>query len=750
MGIEHEIIKHLDLCAVLMSDPLILRNHPDIVANQFDAAKASIEALCVFLRPKAKDHCDCHVKGWMDVSIIRNGIGHLVTKLLSTHMGVVRMEKFPCVVERELKSEVEGDPTDNYTIREIKESNCMGSIILLYYYLYWHLLLIRMNQRIDPTYFSKNQLDIDWLIKNLPKSHAFLEFRSLGGAFRAKEGENKEAVAQKIKSLFETQATPPFMFGMINTVQNPGQKRKTMLVSAYRRALDTNLEGGNILDMAVEFIAEIGNKPSFFIFNTITMDTILRGMTLMGGMASVYDRTNPIQKWKDMHQPIQVVSDTAKGKKKYNGKLATILSNPPYAANPAEFDANGIKACIYDHCSAALMMDICRSFQKLAELVGSLADPVSDEQIFKYMKSFLRNISGHSVEACGLVEKLNEIEESKMKSLEDHDRTFTDKDDSMSSGINDVTYAFRKGKTKGTIPLWLDEFKHLYPSRLPGVSEDINRRCFLLDLGIKKGECTSMVKWIELVQSELIEYHDDTAPVKFCTAYALIIIASIMRNSWMVIHGLNSVKPLMEKIMYAPGFRNIPMSYESEQTLYSGNNASVTAAEFHDTRLTEFSYIAELETMDLLKTDVERQCKEDPGTIAIIKTKQVELFDYIKKSQISFPDIYDCVKSQQQTLAALAKASNEFYRYPALAWPVAFEGHDNIGSFKKVDERSRPGRVSVQQQWFPPSNDDSHMKEGLSRQSSDAVYRAAELFEKTRADSVKSEIQAEDGGGGGY
>lgn len=746
MGIEHEIIKHLDLCAVLMSDPLILRNHPDIVANQFDAAKASIEALCVFLRPKAKDHCDCHVKGWMDVSIIRNGIGHLVTKLLSTHMGVVRMEKFPCIIEKNWKSVSSFNPSDNFIIREIKESNCMGSIILLYYYLYWHLLLIRMNQRIDPTYFSKSQLDIDWLIENLPKSHAFLEFRSLGNTFRADHGEGLKEVANKITALLGTQATNPFMFGMINAVQNPGQKRQTMLVSAYRRALDTNLGANNVVDTYMEFPTAICDKPSFYIFNTITMDTILRGMTLMGGMASVYDRTNPIQKWKDMHQPIQVVSDTPEGKMKLNGKLATILSNKPYAAKTEEFDANGIQACIYDHCSAALMMDICRSFQKLAELVGSLAGPDSDEMIYKYMKSFLRNISGHSVEALGLVRVLSSIDESKINALNETERQFTDKDDSMSPHTTKAAEAFQTGT--GTTKLWLDEFKHLYPSRLPGVSEDINRRCFLLDLGIEKDVCASTEKWIELVQSELIQYEDDTEKVPFCTAYALIIIASFMRNSWMVTHGLNSVKPLMEKIIYAPGFQNIPMTYEAEQTLYSAKNKNATAA-LHDTTFIEFAQIAEDETMEILKNPSDRTRKENDKTVAIIQKKKEALYSYTGKNIISFPDIYDCVKSQQQTLAALAKASTEFYRYPALAWPVGKFGDNNVHVFKKVDQRSRPGRVSGGYHGTNgPVDDDSGYRNMLGQNTKplENANRFAEFAERVLQPPLKqdnSEIQAE-------
>ena len=50
----------------------------------------------------------------------------------------MRLEKFPCVLEVDFKESIAGEP-DNYTTREIRETNCMASIVLLYYYLYWYL-----------------------------------------------------------------------------------------------------------------------------------------------------------------------------------------------------------------------------------------------------------------------------------------------------------------------------------------------------------------------------------------------------------------------------------------------------------------------------------------------------------------------------------------------------------------------------------------------------------------------------------
>ena len=74
MGKEDDIIRHLDLCALLMSDPKIMTKYPDIVVSQFHAAKASIETLGAFLTARSVDPCGCHTRGWMDLSIISNGI----------------------------------------------------------------------------------------------------------------------------------------------------------------------------------------------------------------------------------------------------------------------------------------------------------------------------------------------------------------------------------------------------------------------------------------------------------------------------------------------------------------------------------------------------------------------------------------------------------------------------------------------------------------------------------------------------
>ena len=194
MGREREIVKQFDICATLMSDPDMLRKYPEIVVNQFYVTKNSIETLGVFLAPRSVDHCHCQLKSWLDLSIITKGVGQLVAKMLDTHMGVVKKAEgdFPEIVKEDFK--VEGADKENFFIREIKESSCMGAVVLLYYYLHWYLFLILMNKRVsdDASYCSKASLDITWLVEHLPKSYDYLEFRYLGGAFKMKNQSEKD------------------------------------------------------------------------------------------------------------------------------------------------------------------------------------------------------------------------------------------------------------------------------------------------------------------------------------------------------------------------------------------------------------------------------------------------------------------------------------------------------------------------------------------------------------------------------
>ena len=412
VGREREIVKNFDLCATLMSDPDMLRKYPEIVANQFYVTKNSIETLRTFLVPRsaATDPCGCHLKSWLDSSIISKGIGQLVDKMLDTHMGVVRRgyNDFPQIVKEDFKVQVPGKPEENNFIREIKESSCMGAVVLLYYYLYWYLFLILMNKRTsdDASYCCKSKLDIDWLTDHLPKTYDFLEFRYVGEAFKLKKSEDAAKFKARIDSLHATKATQKFMHESIV----PGStelKRCTILIPAYRRVLNTTL-GGVIdeFDYGVDLPETFAKAPSLLLFNSITAEVVTYGMLVMGGMASVFERQSATQKWEDMHSPVQVgILGKPVGKQETAiVRLANVLSKLPYSDDKIadSWEKKGRKICLYDYCSASVMMDVCKSFQKLAGLVKSLltgkrVDDSSSSSTFpKFIISFLCDLSGLS------------------------------------------------------------------------------------------------------------------------------------------------------------------------------------------------------------------------------------------------------------------------------------------------------------------------------------------------------------------
>jgi len=390
MGREREIVKHLSLCASLMSDPKILTEYSDIVADQFNAAKKSIEALGSLLAPRPVDACGCSPRGWMDLSIISKGVGHLVRKTLDEHMRVVRTkaEDFPKVIHVDFKASVADDP-ENYIIREIKESCCMGSIVVLYYYLYWYLLLILFNKREDAMYCTTDVLDIKWLLENLPRSKAFFENRVFGEIFRKIGNEAQDAYVARVKPYFQDIIMKnKFMIsghaGLAVEVDK-SRSRKTVLISTFRCALDVLLGFDmKVMETAHEFPLNLLERPSLMIFKAVDADIAMNHFITMAGMLSVFETQHQTQKWIDMYKDIEISAYDGSNAVKKIGKLATILKFEPYSKSPDEWVAKGRKSCIYDYCSASLMMDICKSFQKLSNLVRKLLDNAEDIDILKF------------------------------------------------------------------------------------------------------------------------------------------------------------------------------------------------------------------------------------------------------------------------------------------------------------------------------------------------------------------------------
>ena len=205
-----DISNQLHLCAALMSDPFIMETQPAVVAAQFFSAFHQIERLRLFLN-KPPEVCKCG--NWLGASVL-DRVKRLVDTTLRKQMGTLTIKEFPEVfrefapapaaaapaaaarADAAPAAAAEGQapaaapaPAPNHsTEREIRESNCVGAMLLLYYYLHWHILLILVNRQSYPCTVSEGkdskssiENDPDWkmfLDHKLPRETQMLELRA--------------------------------------------------------------------------------------------------------------------------------------------------------------------------------------------------------------------------------------------------------------------------------------------------------------------------------------------------------------------------------------------------------------------------------------------------------------------------------------------------------------------------------------------------------------------------------------------
>ena len=194
---EDDIANHLHLCVALMSDPLTMRKQPGVVADHFITAMGKIEQLQGLL---VVPNEPCAKHNWLGSSVLNSGVRRMVSLVLSRHMEPLRwkypthLSKHDGIIESQrnaapqIFAKFEGSAhspcRETKLAREIKEQNCMAALVLLYYYLHWHLLLILLNFRMHPCvggHEVENRLDVDRLLKGLPAFFDTFELRPLRG-----------------------------------------------------------------------------------------------------------------------------------------------------------------------------------------------------------------------------------------------------------------------------------------------------------------------------------------------------------------------------------------------------------------------------------------------------------------------------------------------------------------------------------------------------------------------------------------
>ncbi len=191
----------------------------------------------------------------------------------------------------------------------------------------------------------------------------------------------------------------------------------------------------------------------------------------------------------------------------------------------------------------------------------------------------------------------------------------------------------------------------------------------------------------------MIEFACNGNQTPFCTAYAVVILASFMRNTWMVKHAAHSTKAVIEKLTFTPGLRNAAMLPENAASEYNTKCSGMDAlSSLHNISLTGYMDVMPFVVANIGKQSFKVKISLPAADITALATICA---DYVKDTAVSLTDITEHAARQTRTLTALMAVAKDFYRYPALAWPVLRKGgDDNIGSFELVHERHRHGNQS--------------------------------------------------------
>ena len=396
-----DIVNQFHACAALISDPGTLRRNPQSVADALTSAFNKIEQLQSQIPSTPPCDCPCAKKQVIDPSILTGGIRPMVLLALKKQLEPLHNE-FPVIIRTDFKTfhgAPDDDSKENFVEREIKETNCMAAMVLLYYYLGWHVLLILLNKP-----FQTEDLDKDPLIhilRELPRSVDFLEFRHIHSAFKEVDGDGLTDTARRaqvIKLLVENQVAK----NMGNDTYKPNEpysclERNTKLIPLYRRLIYTEKEN--------KYKSTFIDAETFeALITDVQIDYVNRHMAVFGNVFSLFHVNESTTKWHDMVKPIKVTAKDTEGKTAlHEFYLRDVLSSMPFTAPdranaaPIPWHAKAVPLCIHDYNSSSLMIDICKSAwhlnKLLAGLVGGQRDAVP-ALFSKFITQFCANEPG--------------------------------------------------------------------------------------------------------------------------------------------------------------------------------------------------------------------------------------------------------------------------------------------------------------------------------------------------------------------
>lgn len=647
-----DIVAQLKLCAALMSDAELLREQAHVVAAQFRVAASRIEQLKAYLKKPSKGVSPD--KPWFDEAIL-DGVGGLVDVTLRRHMlPLGKGFEFPKVFEKELKKTSKALKTapgyeENLLKREIKETNCMGAMILLYYFLYWHVALVLFNFHNHPMcYVDHIQEDeegliglVDKSLGKLPRGDRLLELRILRNLI--KEGETNAA---ELKGRTDKECDGLYSTHEIESDANLNS-RVSFAVHVWRSVLASDFcfdkERGNSKAISNTIYSLLG----FYMGNKLD---------LFGGVTSTFELQDDIDKWNDMDRILQVQStseDQSTGVyTQYAYKLVDVLKKPPYSTSLDSFKEKAYVLAVHDYGSVALMVDVAKSFIGLARVVRQL--------LTKYETEAMVNIIGRmAVAVCKQydteTQKKLQKENIRKDKTKHHTHKFIQFTPNSRRNACDISDSFMaKDNLKTFATCVVDDLGGYYWGAQP---------CDLIQHNHQYFACPSVE--VDLQGNASMTgpfqalYPDDTKPGAYFFAFSHLI--SIHRNSLFVSLVCQSLLKFTQTLNLL--WKNSTASF---------NTGSVIRPIPKQAADRGFTFSGKLYiTHELTKELIDKLPECDADELASISTASLR-----KLLQLELTTLENRVEQAK---------SAQFQKYPGVSWPLKFKKKEMNGTFTAED-----------------------------------------------------------------
>ena len=347
-----QITAQMDEIAALVSDPVILRKRPELVIKNFQAAVKKVEMLQVHLAKKTSDG-----KG-LDASVLTCGIQALV-QLTMEKLMLPFKHALPSIVVADFAKKMRTDHTradsEDLASREIKETNCLAAVVLVYYYLMWHLACIKINRDVFSIHDDALETQIKSMCENLPTTIDLLEFRNTRAYFAT--GTTPEAQWPDLKKANLQLDVMPYC-------STPALFTKTKMSQA-------SLLFQQVLAL---FKSTWAPKKANVTFGTNAQATgktlkeqyVHKTAELFGGVFSTMQFQDETEMWAEMKAITEVIApDHENQQVRYSSTLQKTLSAHPYSDDATAFLNKAYPLCVYHYAQLPLMIDVCHKMEGL-------------------------------------------------------------------------------------------------------------------------------------------------------------------------------------------------------------------------------------------------------------------------------------------------------------------------------------------------------------------------------------------------